>query len=177
MTQTSESAWIHHVDTLVPLSSPVFQCVPPCSTFRVILWIMVVEWKIEKRRRTPGNPSNKLQNSYREFDSHTRLQFHPLNFQRVAWAFHLWCACAFSARGLGLSRFHQPTHRVVNSLPIDVGDQFKEPDTQYFDSLPLCDFVVGAKHLRKELLELLIAVAVEAETTFMIQHFNVACRR
>jgi len=71
--QASESAWIHHVDTLVPPRSFVFQRVPLCSTFGAILWIIVVEWNIEKYRRTPGNPSNKLQNSYREFDSHTRL--------------------------------------------------------------------------------------------------------
>ena len=74
-TQTSESAWIHHVDTPVPPCSFVFQCVPPCSTFGAILRISAVEWNAEKHRRTPGNACNKLQNSYREFDSHTRLQF------------------------------------------------------------------------------------------------------
>ena len=53
--------------------------------------------------------------------------------------------------------------------------------TQLFDEndllLPLCDFVVVAKHLRKDLLKLLIAVAVEAETAFMIQHLDIACCR
>ena len=79
----SKNPWIHHVDTLVPPGSFVFQRVPQCSALGAILWIIVVEWNIEKHRRTPGNPSNKLQNSYREFDSHTRLQFHPLQLQRV----------------------------------------------------------------------------------------------
>jgi hypothetical protein len=79
----SKNPWIHHVDTLVPPRSFVFQRVPLCSAFGAILWIIVVEWNIEKHRRTPGNPSNKLQNSYREFDSHTRLQFHPLQLQWV----------------------------------------------------------------------------------------------
>ena len=69
----SKNPWIHHVDTLVPPCSLVFQCVPPCFTFGAILWISAVEWDIEKHGRTPGNPSNKLQNSYREFDYHTRL--------------------------------------------------------------------------------------------------------
>ena len=81
--QCSKTPWIHHVDTLVPPRSFVFQRFPLRSTFGAILWISAVEWDIEKHGRTPGNPSNKLQNSYREFDSHTRLQFLSLQLQQV----------------------------------------------------------------------------------------------